>query len=64
MALGTSVTMSKPDDALKYLICLAVARDPWQHGECGKLFYKNCVSKHGKEKRCLETATVPGGYKE
>ena len=44
--------MSKPDDALKCLICLAVARDPWQHGECGKLFCEKCLNKHGKDKPC------------
>ena len=36
--------VSEPDDALKCLICLAVARDPWQHGECGRLFCKNCLN--------------------
>ena len=44
--------VSEPDDALKCLICLAVARDPWQHGECGRLFCKKCLDEHGKDKPC------------
>ena len=44
--------VSEPDDALKCLICLAVARDPWQHGECGRLFCQSCLNKHGKGKPC------------
>ena len=42
--------VSEPDDALKCLICLAIARDPWQHGECGRLFCQNCL-KHGNKKK-------------
>ena len=47
--------VSEPDDALKCLICLEVARDPWQHGECGRLFCQNCLNKlkrGNKEKPC------------
>ena len=44
--------MSEPDDALKCLICLAVARDPWQHGKCGRLFCEKCLNKYGKDKFC------------
>ena len=43
---------SEPDDALKCLICLSVAKDPWQHGKCGRLFCKNCIDKNGKSKPC------------
>ena len=44
--------VSEPDDALKCLICLDVARDPLQHEECGKLFCKECLEKYGKDKPC------------
>ena len=44
--------VSEPDDSLKCLICLAVARDPWQHGKCGRLFCEKCICKHGKNKPC------------
>lgn len=37
--------ISEPNDALKCLICLQVAEEPWQHGECGKLFCKGCLDK-------------------
>ena len=44
--------VSEPDDSLKCLICLSVARDPWQHGKCGRLFCEVCISKYGKNKPC------------
>ena len=44
--------VAEPDDALKCLICLAVAEDPWQHGKCGRLFCKECLDKHGYTKPC------------
>ena len=44
--------LSEPDDALKCLICLAVARDPRQHEECGKLFCSECIEKNGTDKPC------------
>ena len=44
--------VSEPDDALKCLICLEVAEEPWQHGKCGRLFCKKCLDKHGKNKPC------------
>ena len=44
--------VSEPDDALKCLICLAVARDPRQHGECGRLFCEKCLNEHGKWEPC------------
>ena len=45
---------SEPDDALKCMICLSVAKDPWQHGheECGRLFCKECIDKNGEDKPC------------
>ena len=44
--------ISEPDDSLKCLLCLAVARDPWQHGKCGRLFCYECLKKYGKDKPC------------
>ena len=44
--------ISKPDDAHCCLICLEVAQEPWQHGECGRLFCKKCLFKFGYEKPC------------
>jgi len=35
-------------DSLKCLICLQAAKDPQQHGNCGRLFCKNCVAKYRK----------------
>ena len=42
----------EPDDSLKCLICLAVARDPRQHVKCGRLFCEKCIDKHGTDKPC------------
>ena len=44
--------LSEPDDGLKCLICLEVAEDPWQHGECGRLFCEKCLNEHGSHKPC------------
>ena len=33
-------------DSLKCLICLLVARDPQQHGGCGKLFCQSCIAAY------------------
>ena len=44
--------VSEPNDALKCLICLAVARDPWQHGRCGRLFCEECLDRYGRENSC------------
>lgn len=41
--------LSEPPEALKCLICLTIAREPWQHVICGKLFCKDCLEKHKKE---------------
>ena len=44
--------ISEPDDSLKCLLCLVVARDPWQHGKCGRLFCHECIMEYGKDKPC------------
>lgn len=44
--------IAEPDDALTCRICLEVARDPWQHGECGMLFCEQCIKKYGRDKAC------------
>ena len=44
--------VSEPDDSLKCLICLAIARDPWQHGKCGRLFCESCLNSYGKHNPC------------
>jgi len=41
--------LSEPPDALKCLICFSVARDPWQHVRCGRLFCSMCLQEHRKE---------------
>ena len=38
--------VEEPLDSLKCLICLLVARDPQQHGGCGKLFCQSCIAAH------------------
>lgn len=40
---------SEPPDALKCLICYSVAREPWQHATCGRLFCCTCLQEHRKE---------------
>ena len=44
--------VSEPDDSLKCLICLAVARDPWQHGKCGRLFCRSCLFRLPRDEPC------------
>ena len=44
--------VSEPDDSLKCLICVAIARDPWQHGKCGRLFCESCLNSYGKHNPC------------
>ena len=44
--------LTEPDDDLKCLICLGVARDPLQHEECGRLFCKWCIEEYGRDKPC------------
>ena len=38
--------VEEPPHGLRCVICLAVARQPQQHGECGKLFCMSCLNKH------------------
>ncbi len=40
--------IEEPSDSLKCLICLLVVREPQQHGGCGKLFCKSCITKYGR----------------
>ena len=54
--------VSEPDDALTCQICLEVARDPWQHGECGRLFCQNCLNEHGKKRPCPNCRTEQPKY--
>ncbi len=42
----------EPDEDLKCMICLEVARDPLQHEACGKLFCKQCLEKYGRHNPC------------
>lgn len=44
--------VSQPDDGLKCLICLDLAREPQQHEACGKLFCNDCLEKYGRDKPC------------
>ena len=39
--------VTEPDNDLKCGICLEVAKDPTQHGKCGKLFCSECIDKYG-----------------
>ena len=41
-----------PEDELICVICLEVAEEPWQYGECGRLLCKMCLDKLGKKKPC------------
>lgn len=56
------ILINKPDDELKCAICLGVAQDPQQHGECGKLFCKKCIERHGKDKPCPHCKTQGGTF--
>ena len=38
--------VTKPPDSLLCLICLSVARSPWQHVTCGRLFCKSCLDEY------------------
>ena len=44
--------VGEPEDGLKCLICLEVAEEPRQHEKCGRLFCKECLDRHGKDKPC------------
>lgn len=39
--------ISLPDDNLKCVICLEIAREAKQHEDCGKLFCRECIEKNG-----------------
>ena len=56
MATNTSDSrynlLSEPEDDLICLICLEVAEEPWQHGECGRLLCKKCLDELGKDQPC------------
>ena len=56
--------LSEPDDALKCLICLEVAEEPWQHDKCGRLFCRKCLDMHGKDKPCPNCRTEQPQYFE
>ena len=51
----------EPSDSL---ICLAVARDPWQHGKCGRLFCEKCLDEYGKDKPCPNCKMAKAMYLE
>ncbi len=44
--------LEEPPDDLKCLICLEVAKDPYQHGGslCGKVFCNGCITEYQKHK--------------
>ena len=58
MAVNTPVAshkyqfVSEPSEALKCLVCLEVAEEPWQHGKCGRLFCEKCLEQYGRDKVC------------
>ena len=54
--------VSEPDDALKCLICLEVAKEPRQHEKCGRLFCKKCLYEYGKVKPCPSCRDVQPQY--
>ena len=56
--------INEPDDALKCLICLEVAEEPWQHSKCGRLFCKVCLDDYGKYKPCPTCRTPHPQYFE
>ena len=44
--------ITEPDDDLLCMICNAVAKDPWQHGECGRLLCCKCLEEYDGNKPC------------
>ena len=44
--------ITEPDDDLKCMICMSVAKDPWKHRKCGRLFCKECINKYGEGIPC------------
>ena len=49
---GKYLFISEPDEDLKCLICLNIAEEPQQHGNCGSLFCAKCLNKHGRKRPC------------
>ena len=39
-----------------------MTRDPWQHGECGRLFCEDCLNEYGKKKPCPNCRMEPPSY--
>ena len=35
--------VDEPPDSLKCLICMLVVKEPWQHGDCGRVYCKVCI---------------------
>ncbi len=42
--------VKEPPDSLKCLICMMVVSDPWQHGDCGRVYCKVCLDEFRKVK--------------
>ncbi len=46
--------LGEPSEDLKCVACREVALEPWQHGECGKLICKQCLTQQGNDNQpCL-----------
>lgn len=56
--------ITQPDNDLKCVICLDVAREARQHEECGKLFCRECIEKNGKRPCPNCRAQNPHYYKD
>ena len=56
--------VSEPDDEFICVICLEVAREPFQHEECGKLLCKECLEEYGRDKPCPHCKTGSQYYKD
>lgn len=42
--------IEEPPDSLKCLICMMVVKEPWQHGECGRVYCRICIQEYKKVK--------------
>ena len=51
------IFLEEPDNELKCVICLDIARDPHQHEECGKLVCRECLERYGRNKPCAHCRT-------
>lgn len=56
--------LTEPGDALKCIICLKMACDPWQHNKCGRLLCEECLVKNGREKPCPNCKATQPQYFE